>query len=331
VRILAHAGSIIKNIKRSIGEAVVGDDFVRQDGVVDGIALGASTGAVVGGTVGAARGLLHQSADRVTEVPVEKQILDPKLNGYTYRVSEDWDRDCTTIGDYTDCDWELDGWWHRYSPRIDNRVVGRFERPELRHSHDLTMLGSAVTGAAVGAGIGAAAGLATGIIGKTLGGGPLDRKPIPPELREQLIEETGENVVTSTAVGAGIGGALGLAAGLIEQSNAVETVLEWNEPIYNREHLGTIPRNHYEWNWSWDWADPSDFRDHSPKGDRPIVADVPVLSDRGEPRFQEVSEEFHSARFGPLSGMVGGALIGAGLGLATGVAGGVVGRLIAQS
>ena len=52
MQITSSFKSAYQNIKRSLGEAVVGSDFARQDGTVDGIVLGASAGAVLGGAVG---------------------------------------------------------------------------------------------------------------------------------------------------------------------------------------------------------------------------------------------------------------------------------------
>ena len=331
MQITSSFKSAYQNIKRSLGEAVVGSDFARQDGTVDGIVLGASAGAVLGGAVGGARGLLHQTQNQVTEELRHRSISEPKLDGYRYYVRADWDRDCRTHGEHTHCERELDGWWHNYSPNIRERVVGGFTEPTLQNSHQATVVGAAFTGAAIGAGIGAGLGLATGVLSLLAGGHPLRRKPLPPEIREQLVVDSGEAVVRSTAIGAGLGAAVGLGAGLLEQAGALSVERTWDAPLYEQRDLGSIPRNHYEWNWSWDWARPGDYQDHSPRGNRPVIREAPVLDSAGRPAMRPVTRHLDSARFGPVSGLLGGAAVGAGLGFATGVATSIVNRLLVQS
>lgn len=326
-----NSGSFFSRLKRSIGDAVVGDDFVRQDGSVDGMVLGASAGAVVGGALGAARGLHAESSDIITERPIHHNIHQPKLEGFRYSVQADWDRNCWRSGDSRYCDRDLDGWWHRYTPRISNRVVGQFQKPTLEHSHSATTLSSAATGALVGAGVGAVLGLATTVVGRSLGSNPMERKTLPPEVREKLVDESGDTVIKSTVVGTAAGAAIGLGAGLLEQSRAGSIQRTWSEPLMQRESLGQIPRNHYERNWRWDWARPGDYHDHSPRGNTNVVRDVPVLDAQGRPQMQDVTGTLSSQRYGPITGMLGGAAVGAGLGFATGVATSIVNRLILQS
>lgn len=323
--------SFLERARQSIGEAVVGDDFFRRDGVVDGIALGAGTGAVVGGVLGAGRGLYHQSMDQVSEVNERHSINDPYLNGYRYRIQDDWDTDCTGTGEHRRCDRELDGWWHNYSPRIEDRVVGSYLKPTLQHSHQGTVLGSAVTGAVMGAGVGAALGLATAVVGRALGANPLERRSLPGEVREKLIEESGDNALKGAALGAGVGADVGLGAGILEATKSSNIERSWYEPITQSKNLGSIPRNHYEWNWGSDWNRPSDFQDYSPRGTVDIVRPGPVLNALGEPRLKPVTGVIESARFGPLSGMVGGAVVGAGVGFATGIATSIVNRILVQN
>lgn len=331
MQITSSLKNTFQNLGRSIGAAVVGDDFSRSDGTIDGVVLGAGAGAAVGGAVGAARGLYAQAQNQVEERMVYNRITDPQLEGHSYYVRADWDTDCHTIGDHTHCDRELDGWWHSYSPRISERVVGGFQEPTLQNSHGATFVGSALTGMAVGAGVGAGLGLAAGVIGRLAGGHPLKRKPLPDELKEQLVIDVGETVLKSTAVGAGVGAALGLGAGLIEQSGALSVERSFDLPVYQDRDLGSIPRNHYEWNRSWGWARPGDYRDYSPRGNRAVVRQAPVLNNSGEPLMQGVTKQLDSARFGPVTGLLGGTIVGAGVGFATGVASGVVNRLLAQS
>jgi hypothetical protein len=331
VQITSSIKIAYQNIKRSIGEAVVGNDFSRQDGTVDGILLGAGAGAAVGGALGGARGLYHQARNTVTERQVHKSITDPKLTGHSYHVRADWDTDCDTHGEHTHCERELDGWWHTYRPNIRERVVGSFTEPTLQNSHQATFVSSALTGAAIGAGLGAGIGLATGVIGRLAGGHPMRRKPLPPELRAQLVTETGDTVMKSTAIGAGVGAAVGLGAGLLEASGAVSLERTWDAPIYESRDLGSIPRNHYEWNWSWDWARPGDYRDHSPHGERAVVRQAPILDAAGRPITRAVTQQLDSARLNPVSGLVGGAAVGASVGFAAGVASSVVNRILVQS
>jgi hypothetical protein len=55
------------------------------------------------------------------------------------------------------------------------------------------------------------------------------------------------------------------------------------------------------------------------------------LDRAGRPVMSPVTRQLDSARFGPVSGLLGGAAVGAGLGFATGVASSVVNRLLVQS
>lgn len=320
-----------QNLKRSIGEAVVGSDFSRKDGTVDGIVLGVGAGAAIGGTLGGARGLYHQSLNNVSERSVHKSITDPQLDGYRYSVRADWDTDCETHGEHRHCERELDGWWHSYRPNIRERMVGSYLEPTLHNSHQATVVSSALTGAALGAGLGAGIGLATSVIGRLAGGHPLKRKPLPSEVRQKLILDTGETVMKSTAIGAGVGATVGLGAGLLETRGAVSVERTWNAPVYQNRSIGNIPRNHYEWNRSWGWARPGDYHDYSPRGERSVVRQAPVLDNSGRAITRPVTRQLDSARLGPFSGLVGGAAIGAGIGFATGIASGVVNRLLLQS
>lgn len=324
--------SIYRSTKKAIGEAVVGDDFFRKGGVADGVILGAAAGAATGGAVGLARGAYDQVSDQITEVQTQKDVKVPRLDGYRYSVREDWDEEAFCDDDDLFCDEELDGWWHNYSPDIRHRVVGTFEQPELKHSHSGTVVGSAITGMAVGAGIGAALGFATGVVGRVVGGGPLERKHrLPADLREQLVADTGQQVVKSTAIGAGVGAAVGLGAALLEQSKSATITRTWMAPVTTDENLGSIPRDHYEWNHGWDWADPTDYSDHSPRGTEDVIRPVPVLDGNGRATFESVTETIDSRRFGITTGVVGGALAGAGIGLGVGVASSVVNRILVQS
>jgi hypothetical protein len=333
VQITSSLKNAYQNITRSIGEAVVGDDFSRQDGTVDGIVLGASAGAAIGGAVGGVRGLYQQAQNSVSERQVHKSITVPRLEGHSYSVRADWDTDCDTHGEHTHCDRELDGWWHTYRPNVRERVVGGFSEPTLQNSHQSTFVSAALTGAAIGAGLGAGIGLATGVISRLAGGHPMRRKPLPPELREQLVANAGETVMKSTAIGAGVGAAVGLGAGLLEASGAISVERTWDTPVFESRSLGNIPRNHYEWNrsWGWSWPSPGDYRDHSPRGERTVVRQAPVLDRSGEPMMRPVTRQLNSARLGPLSGLIGGAAVGAGVGFAAGIASSVVNRVLVQS
>jgi hypothetical protein len=332
MNISGRISKIFQKTKSAVGEAVVGDDFFRQSGTVDGVMLGAAGGAAVGGILGATRGLYHQAQDQVTEVQTQKSVGVPSLEGHRYSVREDWDEDMFCDDDDMFCDEDLSGWWHNYSPDIRNRIVGTYDVPELKHSHSATVVGSAVSGAAIGAGVGAALGLATGVVGRLLGGHPMERKHrLPDQVREKLINDTGSTVVKSTAIGAGVGAALGLSAGLLEQSKAASIERTFAEPVTVSKNLGSIPRDHYEWNHGSDWADPGNYRNHSPKGDESVVRQTPVLDSAGNPTYRNVTREFDSSRLSPVSGMVTGALTGAGVGFAVGIASSVVNRLLVQN
>lgn len=310
----------------------MGDDFARKDGTVDGILLGATAGAAIGGVVGAGRGLVAQSSDTVSVVDVHHNVSEPVLEGHRYYVRSDWDTDCWGTGEHRRCDRDLDGWWHTYQPRIRNRIVGSFTEPQIQHSNPGTFLGNAVAGAAIGAGIGAGVGLALGVVGRMVGAHPLERESLSPEAREKLVENTGNNVMSSTALGAGIGATVGLGAGLMEKSGAVKVSTLWRKPLTTTKNLGQIPRNHYEWNRGFgNWNRPSNYRDHSPSGTKNVHRTTPVLDRSGTPRMEQVTKDLDSTRFGPMTGLIGGAVVGAGIGLGVGIATSILDRAMMDS
>lgn len=325
-------GKFYKNARTWVGEQVVGDDFgyASSRNLKDHLKLGVAGGAALGATVGTVAGMYEQATNEVSEHWVKHNIVDPELKGYHYSVRADWDEDCHTIGDIEYCDDELDGWWHRYTPRINNRVVGDYEKPEFRHSTQLTVISGAAKGAAIGAGVGLVVGLSTGLLTNAMAGGSPHKPRLPEEVREQLIQDSGNQAFQGAMLGAGIGGVLGLGAGLYEQATQTVATRRWFEPLTEPKNLGSIPKTHYEWNWGSDWNDPSDRSNDWSHGQVDVVRDVPVYSG-DTPRTVDVTRTFRTARFTPLTGLVAGAALGAGVGFAAGVASGVVNKLVLEN
>lgn len=332
MNIKASINKFYQAAKKAVGEAVVGNDFARADGTVDGVVVGAAAGAVAGGAVGTMKGFYDQSADRVTETSITRTISEPELKGHHYYVRSDWSRRCFGSGEFRRCERELSGWWHTYSPNITSRVIRTYEEPSLQHSNHGSALGSALAGVAIGASIGAVLGLATGVVGKAVGSHPLERKPIPPDMRKELIDDAGETILKHTAIGAGAGAALGFGSGLLESSSALKLEQQWLRPQMTSKSLGTIPRAHYEWNGGgWDWGRPGQYRDHSPSGTTSVVRQAPILDQWGTPQMETVIKTLDSQRFGVISGVLGGTVLGAGMGFATGVTSSIINRMLAQA
>ncbi len=138
----------------------------------------AAIGASAGGAVGVAAGLYVGREELKTDQPQlvwnNHDIKDPKLTGFRHSVSEVGHTERDYVG--TDRDgnpqyvdrYEVDGYWHHYSPTIKYRQVGNYQTPGYEHSSPLTPFTGALLGLVSGTIVGGVLGLATSLIQKTI-------------------------------------------------------------------------------------------------------------------------------------------------------------------
>ncbi len=181
---------IMKRAKMWVKANVTGDAKASEHPVSDyqdrtGLMVGA--GAGIGGAVGTAVGAyagMQEAKNDVAQVQWQKHdVNDPSLEGYTHHVYEDghYEKELVgyqTVRDLTGYDennnpiysehqepiyhehWEVDGYWHRFSPDINERKVGEYQTPEYEHSSWLNPISGALVGLLGGTAIGA--GIASG-------------------------------------------------------------------------------------------------------------------------------------------------------------------------
>ncbi len=142
-----------------------------------------------------------------------------------------------------------------------------------------------------------------------------------------MKEFSGNAALVGGLVGAGVVAYLGVQAGLNEVSSQQVFTRSWDAPVLQREHLGDIPRDWYQYNWGFGF--PQHSRDFS-HGRDPIYRNNPVYDGAGRVRYQEVNRTFETGRYGPVVGGIAGGLVGAGLGIAAGLATGVAAKLIQE-
>lgn len=329
---IASVGQRARNFTRWVGEQVVGEnDFGRgQNKTRDYAVIGATAGAVTGAAIGTVAGFRSQAGNSIQEVWVDRSINHPEMNGYSHYSVPDYRTECTK--DYNDnetCTTSIEGWWHRYSPNVHNRVVGSFQEPTFQNTSFLEPLLGGLLGAVGGGAVGLAAGIGVAALQRSLeekkGNSP---KPVElkPEVREALTNRTGIAVAAGTAVGAGLGVLLGTRAGHLELGAQEIHSRTWSVPVTETQTLGHIPHDHYEWNWS---GFPLPLGGNRPATD-PVNRQVPVYDRAGNPRLTHTSETFKTNRYGPIFGGIAGGVLGAGVGLAAGVALGLTDKMLTE-
>ena len=95
--------------------------------------LGAAIGAGVAGVAVGALGYRDAVTDRVKLEWQETPIVDHDLKGYNYRVTEDTREECTGTGKDRRCRTVTDDYEHRFSPIIDEKIVGTYHKPVVVH------------------------------------------------------------------------------------------------------------------------------------------------------------------------------------------------------
>lgn len=324
-----------KDFRSWVGDNIVGQDdgytTRKQKRTRDYAVLGAGTGAVAGATIGVVTGFNSQGADSISEKWVHRDVLHPSLQGWSHWASADTYQDCHYEGYGDDrrevCDTKIRGWWHNYSARISNRDVGDYTEPEFHHDNKWEPLLGGFIGALGGAVVGLGLGVGIAALRNALDKVPEESTPpMSAEQRKNLSDFAGGAAIVGTVAGAGLGAFVGSRAGFAELGNQEVHVRNWMVPTTERELLGHIPSDYYEYNWGWGWPSSGYGR---PEND-PVYGNVPVYDASGRPTMHEVSQEFKTNRYGPVAGGILGGLIGAGVGLATGVAVGVGAKLIAE-
>ncbi|MEW6277329.1 MAG: hypothetical protein AB1758_01820 [Candidatus Eremiobacterota bacterium] len=324
-----------RDVRRWVGDNIIGTEdpysTEQEQRLRDYAMIGAGTGAVAGTVVGVVTGFNSQSADSIREEWVHRDVLHPRLDGYSEWVVADTHQHCHTEGYGEDerqvCETHVHGWWHNFSPRISHRDVGDYTEPTFKHTRTwepllggfLGLVGGAVVGLGVGIGIAA-------LRNALEQGQQPERKELTPEQRERVSDFAGGAAILGTVAGAGVGAWVGTRAGAVELGKQEIHVRNWMIPTVRSEYLGDIPDDYYEWNWGWGWPTGGDWDG----GRDPVYRNVPVYDSQGQPTFHQTSKEFKTNRYGPVAGGILGGLVGAGVGLAAGVAAGVAYKLVTE-
>ncbi len=166
-------------------------DYQDKTGLFVG--AGAGLGGAVGTAVGAYAGYQEAKGDTARIEWKTRDVTDPSLVGYTHNVYEDGHYDQELVGYETVREvvgydenndpiyserqkpiyhdhWEVDGYWHRFSPDIDEKKVGSYQTPEYKHSSWLNPITGALVGLVGGSAIGAGIGLVVSVINKAVKG-----------------------------------------------------------------------------------------------------------------------------------------------------------------
>lgn len=320
---------------RWVGRQVVGkEDFSSGDSRTrDYAVIGTATGAVAGAAIGTITGFKAQSSNSIKEVWVDKNIVHPEMRGYTHHTTPDFSTECVDYNSKESrcerTETNLDGWWHSYSPNIQERVVGQYNEPTFRNTNGWEPLKGGALGAIGGGLVGLGVGLGLAALERSLKGESLPARPkLSPETEKALLSRTGVAAVAGTAVGAGIGAYVGSQAGVAELASQQTHTRVWNIPVTETQTLGYTPSSHYEHNWFGStWASPSNGNRNETV---PVNRQVPLYNGGGSPRLQGTQKVFTTNRYGPLFGGIAGGAIGAGVGLAAGLAVGLTDKLLTE-
>jgi len=85
-------------------------------------------------------------------------VKEPVFNGYTQDIIPD--KDCYYANEYRQC--EVRGYWIKFYPRVDYKVIDTYQVPQVRFEHGVDVLGMTMKGLALGTVVG---GIIGGIIG----------------------------------------------------------------------------------------------------------------------------------------------------------------------
>ena len=334
---------MLSSVKRAtswVGMQVRGaDDFGYGDTKSRDYAVaGAAAGAVVGATVGTIKGFQSQAGNNIEEVWVDRPIKHPELDGYRHYTRADRSSYCASRNDAGACtrrETETHGWWHSYTPKVSERIVGTYSEPTFQNSSFLEPLSGALIGAVGGGLIGLAAGLGISALQRTLEErrSPAEAPKEPEDKVEEPLHEQalthrmGAYAVAGTALGAGVGVYLGVKSGGIEAAANEVHSRTWSVPVHNREVIGHIPDGYYDHKGFLQlWPDDGKGRAET----QPVVRDVPEYQADGSPKLTSADQTFNTRRYGKVFGGLAGGVLGAGVGLATGVGVGLADKLLTE-
>lgn len=334
---LGRIGQKAANLTRWVGEQVVGkDDFGRtvdDQRTRDYAVLGAATGAVAGAVIGATTGFNSQANNSIEEVWVDRSIKHPEMNGYSHIAVPDYDTECvqtdSETGSCTQTETTLEGWWHQYTPRISERVVGSYNEPTFQNTNTWEPLMGGALGAIGGGLLGMGAGLGIAALRRTLAG-DAPSKPkteLKPEVEKALVNRAGIAGIAGAAIGVGVGAYVGSRAGTLELASQEVHARSWHIPVTETETLGHIPSSHYEYNWT---GFPLPLGGNRP-ATNPVNRQVPVYDRSGKPRLTSTGKTFETNRYGPVFGGIVGGVVGAGVGVAAGVTFGVIDKMLTEA
>jgi hypothetical protein len=88
------------------------------------------------------------------------EVKEPVFKGYTQDIILDKDCYYDYDDEYTEC--EVRGYWIRFYPRVDYKVIDTYQVPQVRFDHGVDVLGKTMKGLALGTAVGAIMG---GILG----------------------------------------------------------------------------------------------------------------------------------------------------------------------
>ncbi len=318
---------------RQVGKKVIDSDFGTElpEASRDTLVLATTGGAVLGAAVGTFLGFQSQGGNRVNEEWRTHGIRHPHLTGYSHSAVPDYDRVCHYEGSGEErrevCRDELDGWWHRYSPRIREDQVGTYTAPEFHNSKWAEPLLGGFLGALGGGLLGLGIGIGANALKHSLNHGEAgaSQNALPEAKREQLHGTAGMLALGGAAVGMVGGGVLGHVAGVVEQAQKEVHTREWMGPVLQNQRIGEIPSDYYEHNVGLGFPG---LGIGFGRGSSGVYRDVPVYNADGTPQIQRVQHTFDTARYGPVSGAIMGGLIGGGVGLAAGIAGGTLLKMV---
>lgn len=322
---ISRSKNPFKRFSSWVGEQVAApSDYYGNEKNRDTVALAATAGVAVGAAVGLVGGAINVHQNQKLEGVETLPIHDPEFQGFNYRTSEDTYQTCTPIGeDQEICtDW-TDGWYHRYSPRYEERVVGSYDTPSFDNSNSWQPLTGGLIGAAAGGLVGLGVGLGINLLRKATQD-QVSRPHISAPARKKIQERTSKNVTTGLLVGTAAGAAIGGFSGWMEQAKGGEVTREWDIPVTEEKLMGYIPPQSYE---NTSRSRPSDWS--NAEATKPVYRDVPVYDANGEPSVKKTSGSFDTTRFGPVTGALVGGVVGAGAGIATGVAMSVIQKIAA--
>lgn len=316
-----------------VGRKVLDQDYGSAvDPQRDGLVLSTSAGAAIGAAVGTYLGFRAQGLNTVSEGLQTHSIRHPRLLGYSHSAHADYDEVCHTEGSGENerrvCHSELEGWWHRYSPRISETEVGQYQSPVFRNSRSLEPLLGGFLGAVGGGLVGLGLGVGINALRRALNEGEAPTaKPLAPEEQKELSLQAGALTLGGGALGLVSGALIGHAAGKLEQVQKEVHTRSWMAPVTQRVNLGSIPRDYYQRNWFLPFPNSAE---NYQNGTEPVHRDVPVYGPDGRVQMQRVQHTFDTARYGPVSGALMGGLIGTGVGLASGVAASTLLKIVRQ-